>query len=168
MSRGRRNENNSSSGVKLPDAATAAGPTRRRRKSRRVDRVRVGLVLGALGVVAIGFFALPVANDIRANTIDFLIPGEQGEIEFEEGLVGPFAAPSEKVPEPEIDFDTSVFVDPRMVSIAPPQGFDGLLTFRGSPTRTYYGRGPVPENPAVQWRFPESGGLCRSLSLIHI
>lgn len=162
MSRGRRNENNSSSGVKLPDAATAAGPTRRRRKSRRVDRVRVGLVLGALGVVAIGFFALPVANDIRANTIDFLIPGEQGEIEFEEGLVGPFAAPSEKVPEPEIDFDTSVFVDPRMVSIAPPQGFDGLLTFRGSPTRTYYGRGPVPENPAVQWRFPESGGLCRS------
>ncbi len=162
MSRGRRNENNLSSGVKLPDAATAAGPTRRRRKSRRVDRVRVGLVLGALGVVAIGFFALPVANDIRANTIDFLIPGEQGEIEFEEGLVGPFAAPSEKVPEPEIDFDTSVFVDPRMVSIAPPQGFDGLLTFRGSPTRTYYGRGPVPENPAVQWRFPESGGLCRS------
>lgn len=32
---------------------------------------------------------------------------------------------------------------------------DGLLTFRGNPTRTYYGEGPVPEDPVVLRRFPE-------------
>ncbi|HWC32126.1 MAG TPA: PQQ-binding-like beta-propeller repeat protein, partial [Actinomycetota bacterium] len=38
--------------------------------------------------------------------------------------------------------------------------FEGLTTFRGNATRTYYGKGPVPTNPKVLWRFPESGGLC--------
>ncbi|MDG4833447.1 PQQ-binding-like beta-propeller repeat protein [Solwaraspora sp. WMMD1047] len=37
----------------------------------------------------------------------------------------------------------------------------GLLTFRGNPTRTYYGTGPVPRTtPGERWRFPRSGGLC--------
>lgn len=31
----------------------------------------------------------------------------------------------------------------------------GLLTFRGNPTRTYYGEGPMPEDPVVLRRFPE-------------
>ncbi len=31
----------------------------------------------------------------------------------------------------------------------------GLLTFRGNPTRTYYGEGPVPSRPAVLRRFPD-------------
>lgn len=30
---------------------------------------------------------------------------------------------------------------------------DGLLTFRGNPTRTFYGRGPVPVEPTVEWTF---------------
>ena len=30
---------------------------------------------------------------------------------------------------------------------------DGLLTFRGNPTRTFYGRGPVPTDPEVVWTF---------------
>ena len=33
---------------------------------------------------------------------------------------------------------------------------DGLVMFRGNPTRTFYGTGPLPERPAIQWRFPES------------
>ncbi len=36
----------------------------------------------------------------------------------------------------------------------------GLLTFRGNPTRTYYGEGPVPTDPIVLWRYPASGGMC--------
>jgi len=36
----------------------------------------------------------------------------------------------------------------------------GQLTFRGNPTRSYYGLGPVPENPEILWRYPESGGMC--------
>ena len=37
---------------------------------------------------------------------------------------------------------------------------DGLLTFRGNPTRTYYGKGPVPQHPEVLWSVPGSGGFC--------
>jgi outer membrane protein assembly factor BamB len=33
---------------------------------------------------------------------------------------------------------------------------DGLVMFRGNPTRTYYGRGPVPQSPTVLWRFPDA------------
>ena len=37
----------------------------------------------------------------------------------------------------------------------------GLLTFRGNPTRTYYGSGPIPRTqPEQAWRFPRTGGLC--------
>jgi hypothetical protein len=39
-------------------------------------------------------------------------------------------------------------------------GVEGLTTFRGNATRTYYGRGPVPEDPEILWRYPSSGGLC--------
>ena len=38
---------------------------------------------------------------------------------------------------------------------------EGLLTFRGNPTRSFYGTGPVPKtDPDVAFRFPESGGMC--------
>lgn len=30
---------------------------------------------------------------------------------------------------------------------------EGLLTFRGNPTRSYYGRGPVPAQPVVAWQY---------------
>ncbi len=29
---------------------------------------------------------------------------------------------------------------------------DGLLTFRGNPTRTFHGRGPIPVEPTIGWR----------------
>jgi outer membrane protein assembly factor BamB len=43
-----------------------------------------------------------------------------------------------------------------------PSGFatPGLLTFRGSPTRSYYGEGPLPEDPEVLWTYPDRGGMC--------
>ena len=37
---------------------------------------------------------------------------------------------------------------------------DGLLTFRGNPTRSFHGLGPVPTDPAVEWSFPDGGGMC--------
>ena len=36
----------------------------------------------------------------------------------------------------------------------------GLLTFRGNPTRTFYGEGPVPSAPQILWKFPTEGSLC--------
>jgi outer membrane protein assembly factor BamB len=41
----------------------------------------------------------------------------------------------------------------------------GQLTFRGNPTRSFYGFGPVPEAPEVLWRYPASGGMCGQSSV---
>jgi WD40 repeat protein len=41
----------------------------------------------------------------------------------------------------------------------------GLLTFRGSPSRSYYGEGPVPEDPRVLWDYPGSGEMCAESSV---
>ena len=43
--------------------------------------------------------------------------------------------------------------------------FEGITTFRGNATRTYYGEGPVPRRPQILWRYPSSGGLCSSSSV---
>jgi hypothetical protein len=42
---------------------------------------------------------------------------------------------------------------------------EGLLTFRGNPTRSYYGRGPVPAAPSVQWRYPQGSTMCGPTSV---
>ncbi|MGA7226928.1 MAG: PQQ-binding-like beta-propeller repeat protein [Acidimicrobiia bacterium] len=39
----------------------------------------------------------------------------------------------------------------------------GLTMFRGNPTRSYYGMGPVPESPTVAWRYPDNP-MCSSSS----
>jgi outer membrane protein assembly factor BamB len=39
----------------------------------------------------------------------------------------------------------------------------GLTMFRGNPTRSYYGMGPVPDSPTVAWRYPDSQ-MCHSSS----
>jgi outer membrane protein assembly factor BamB len=36
---------------------------------------------------------------------------------------------------------------------------EGLLMFRGNPTNTWYGTGPVPETPEVMWQYPD-GPMC--------
>jgi outer membrane protein assembly factor BamB len=39
---------------------------------------------------------------------------------------------------------------------------EGLLTFRGNATRTYYGEGPVPAKPAVTWTYPDTAMCSKS------
>ncbi len=34
---------------------------------------------------------------------------------------------------------------------------NGVLRFRGNLTHTYYGEGPVPQNPEILWKFPKNG-----------
>lgn len=47
------------------------------------------------------------------------------------------------------------WVDPTSVGAPYGETVDGLLTFRGNPTRTFYGRGPVPRDPVVVWSYPD-------------
>ncbi len=47
------------------------------------------------------------------------------------------------------------FVDPR--TVGKPWGtVAGVLQFRGNPSRTWYGNGPLPTAPETLWRFPNS------------
>ncbi|MGI9623774.1 MAG: PQQ-binding-like beta-propeller repeat protein [Acidimicrobiales bacterium] len=57
------------------------------------------------------------------------------------------------------------WVDP--LSVGQPWGdtVEGLLTFRGNPTRTFYGHGPVQSNPSVRWSYPASGSMCGPTAL---
>lgn len=144
--------------VQLPDATPMVGPQRRRRRQRSVDRVRIGLWMGGVLVLGTALFALPVADDVRSSTLDFL--STVTDLPTSDEAAPEVAGSEDPLPE-QIVFDSSVFVDPRMVGVSPPNEIDGLLTFRGSPTRSFYGRGPVPSEPEVAWRYPETGGLCR-------
>lgn len=42
---------------------------------------------------------------------------------------------------------------------------DGLTMFRGNPTRSYYGEGPLPIAPEVLWSYPDEGLMCGSSSV---
>jgi outer membrane protein assembly factor BamB len=54
-----------------------------------------------------------------------------------------------------------VWSDPARVGQPYGEKVRGLLTFRGNPTRTHYGTGPLPRTqPPQLWRFPQTGGLC--------
>ncbi len=46
----------------------------------------------------------------------------------------------------------------------PGAAVQGLLTFRGNPTRSWYGSGPVPRAPVELWRYPQGGGMCGTSS----
>ena len=41
----------------------------------------------------------------------------------------------------------------------------GLTMFRGNPTRTFYGTGPISDQPTQLWRYPESGMCSESTNL---
>jgi hypothetical protein len=41
--------------------------------------------------------------------------------------------------------------------------FEGLTTFRGNASRTFYGEGPVPKNPKILWKFGPMSGTSTNL-----
>jgi outer membrane protein assembly factor BamB len=46
--------------------------------------------------------------------------------------------------------------DPRRFGTPYSDTVTGVLTFRGNPSRSFHGEGPVPAIPDIAWRFPES------------
>ncbi|MEZ5273745.1 MAG: PQQ-binding-like beta-propeller repeat protein [Ilumatobacteraceae bacterium] len=56
---------------------------------------------------------------------------------------------------------TDVLVDPASFGRPYSQAVPGVLTFRGNPTRSYYGTGPMPRTtPQVLWSYPGNGPMC--------
>ena len=65
----------------------------------------------------------------------------------------------EPPPNRELGWAAGSWVDP--VTIGEPWGsVPGVLTFRGSPTRSWHGSGPVPVQPEVAWRYPRDAKMC--------
>ncbi|RMH75203.1 MAG: hypothetical protein D6683_11675 [Actinomyces sp.] len=58
----------------------------------------------------------------------------------------------------------SGWVDPATFGRPWSDTVEGLLTFRGNPTRSWYGEGPVPASPRVLWRFPDAA-MCSPSSV---
>lgn len=117
------------------------GPARQRWRS----RFAVGLLLVALGALGALAFVLR-SGDSADDEV-----AESPAVLTTTTTTLP-AVTTTSAPLPPYDG----WVDPE--SVGQPHGsVDGSLTFRGNPTRTYYGRGPVPEDPQIKWVFPDDG-----------
>lgn len=77
---------------------------------------------------------------------------------------GPGPSPVPSPTRPPVTAPPSRSPSPAPTPVPSPEpantSFEGITTFRGNATRTYYGAGPVPSNPRVLWRYPSSGALC--------
>lgn len=136
-----------------------APPTREVARRRQLTVLALGAIL-LLGAVALVVSLVGGGDDGGTATAD-----GSGEQRTED-----LAATAEEPEEP---------ADPLQVAVAPEEGqlvnpassghmwsdeVPGLLTFRGNPTRTYYGRGAVPAAPKVEWFYPQDGGMCSTSS----
>lgn len=108
----------------------------------------VALVLGAVIAVAFGAaIVLAVVGDDGDGTAT--------EASDDAGVdEGEPVAVDEPTPTPT-PFDG--WVDPASVGEPYSDTVPGVLTFRGNPTRTFYGTGAPRTAPAVAWRFPPTG-----------
>ena len=77
-------------------------------------------------------------------------------------------SPSPSDPTPSVSPGSSPSIAPSPTPDPSPQpintSFDGMTTFRGNATRSWYGAGPVPARPVVAWHYPPTGGLCSTSS----
>ena len=125
-----------------------------RRRARHAARPRIPFVLAAaILVVAVGA--------VVAWRLE-LWPAPS-----EDAVAAP--SPSVTIPSPTAAPTTSAPPTPTAAPSPEPANtaFEGITTFRGNQTRTYYGSGPVPMHPRVIWRYPPEGSLCSTSTDQH-
>lgn len=124
--------------------------------------VVAALVIGALGIVGLAVSTGGTAADAGGTAAEAppVTPTAPAPTD-------PAGTPATPTPEPE---PTPTF-DPADTSASTLDGHgrpwgvvDGYTMFRGNPTRSYYGQGPVPEDPEILWQYPASGQLCATSS----
>jgi len=149
----------------LADAARA--DRRRSARQREVARNRLlagGALLLVLALVAWGCSSVLGGSDATSTTAskDGSSAGDgdgsSGGSGSGDGSSGGTSKPAADGLAPERDYDG--WVDPASSGQPWSSEVKGQITFRGNPTRTYYGLGPVPKDPKVLWTYPESGGMC--------
>jgi outer membrane protein assembly factor BamB len=115
----------------------------RRRRARRIAGITTVLVL-ALAVVGSGVLVLSRGG---VQAVDD--PDQAAGASAVETTV----APTSTTTGPRF----AGWVDPASAFLTYPNAsVSGLLTFRGNPTRTWHGAGPVPGAPRVVWQYPNA------------
>jgi hypothetical protein len=132
-------------------------PPRSSRGPRKRNRI-LFTVLASVVVVMVGAFLV----DRSTGSSDASRAAKASEDVAEGDATAPGSSPTTAPP------DLSQVAPEPDGTLSPPAGFGrpwsakvpGLLTFRGNPTRSYYGKGPTPAAPGVRWFHPGSGGMC--------
>lgn len=119
--------------------------------------VLVVVVGGALGITA--FMVLDVDGD-ASTTSPVGLPTTTSGAKGDGKTPPPQPKPATTVPASTTTTTTVQVRDPDTIpgwTVGEAWGsVDGLTMFRGNPTRTYYGSGPVSSSPAEVWRYPDS------------
>ena len=148
----------------------ADGPRRPAPTRSRIKRARRERSLSVLFVLSLLLFACvndktpnagPLRDDASSSTERAAGDADDPGGDPDDG------DPVDGDPEPQVitahDSDFDGWVDPRSSGNPWTSEVRGLLTFRGNPTRSWYGTGPVPTAPEVLWSLPEGdGGWCGS------
>lgn len=128
----------------------------------------IALGLGALSLVAFTFVADSPGGPTTTLAGASTVPGEttstvpasttSGETT---ATTGSTTVPTTTTTQPPMD----PWVDRRTVGQPWGEAVTGFLTFRGNPTNSWYGTGPIPEAPEVKWRYPDSPMCSQSVDL---
>ena len=63
-------------------------------------------------------------------------------------------------PPPIATNEPGIYADPAWTGKVYPGKTNAMVAFRGNPSRTYYGKGPVPKNPHQLWQYPKTAPMC--------
>ncbi|MCU1352494.1 MAG: hypothetical protein JWM05_1703, partial [Acidimicrobiales bacterium] len=145
-----------------PRPAGAPRPPRHAAREREVRRNRVvATVGGVLALTLLATFCSKVTSSDKSTRSSSTRNGASSTPGSGTAAGTTASTPTTSsglAPKPAVAY--AGWVDPKSSGQPWSSTVKGQLTFRGNPTRSYYGLGPVPKQPKVLWSFPGSGGMC--------
>ena len=109
-----------------------------------------------LGSLLVAWLAFTVATRDSGGDQRTATEGTTDDTGADDGLTDEATDDTALEPLPPFDGWVNPASSGRMWSETVP----GILTFRGNPTRSFYGSGPMPIAPTILWEYPAEGGLC--------
>ena len=141
-------------------------PIRSRTKKRRQQRSLAALLVLCLAAFAcVNSSALDQRSSATSTSSSSSADGDQAAADGEAAAGDEAGAATTTTGPLANDSEYDGWVDPASAGNSWTSSVDGLLTFRGNPTRSWYGKGPVPTAPEILWSTPEDGGYCGESSV---
>ena len=135
----------------------------------------IGALVGTLLVVtSVALFWMfgaepggtPTTAGAVATTLPVQAPSSTLTVTTRAGVTTTLGPTTEPTLGPTIPVDPPHrWVDRRTVGEPWGNAVQGLITFRGNPTATFYGVGPVPSTPEIKWSYPDNGMCSQSTDL---